>query len=68
MSNTTLMQMTVGPGEASPLQIAQVRDFRPKGNKQQEGINHQKRSYLQIVSPIVKANTFKEDEELNKEI
>jgi hypothetical protein len=22
MSNTTLMQMTVGPGEASPLQIA----------------------------------------------
>ena len=33
------MQMTVGPNEASPLQIAEVRDFNPKGNKQHHHVN-----------------------------
>ena len=30
------MQMTGGPNEASPLQVAEVRDFNPKGNKQHQ--------------------------------
>ncbi len=35
MSNATLMQHTVGPNEASPLQIEHVRDFKPKGSNKQ---------------------------------
>jgi hypothetical protein len=31
--------MTGGPNEASPLQIAEVRDFKPKGNKQHHQVN-----------------------------
>jgi hypothetical protein len=31
--------MTGGPNEASPLQIAIVRDFKPKGNKQHHQVN-----------------------------
>lgn len=33
------MQMTGGPNEASPLQIAEVRDFNPKGNKKHQHVN-----------------------------
>ena len=63
--------MTGGPNEASPLQIAEVRDFKPKGNKQHHQVNPDPpkgMSMLQQRGKQQKLSITKEDEELNKEI
>ena len=65
------MQMTGGPNEASPLQIAEVRDFNPKGNKKHQHVNQDAQKgiiALQQRGKQQKLTSTKEDEELNKEI
>ena len=65
------MQMTGGPNEASPLQVAEVRDFNPKGNKQHQHATPDTQKgqiVLQQRGKQQKLTITKEDEELNKEI